>query len=683
MAELQRDDGEHDGRESRADGSWPHSPQDVARLALIIRAVLVGVGVVWTSVVLLAGGFIPRHAWEQGRRALVWRPVGAKVKGVEAVTAVKTAAASRPEGPSGDEPVRPTAEARIRYEFTLDGRTYAGQYRRPKGRGGNEFERSLARPLAPGDSVTAWYDPADPSRHELDPCARPSGAAFSLVFIPFKAAGLWFLAMGLLSGRLRRKLTDIWTLNEEHERSGRRGRPPKPYLGLVWPFRALGAYVVLSFAGAFVLFNASMGMPWRPAWALAAGLAAGLPVLALAYGWIWHRIHKAKAARMEREGAGAAAPAVSLPAPLEFAGADGEAPPPVPSGWKTVALLAFFGLFWCSLTGMFLSFVVYSLVRHADAMVRYRPAPAVVVASRVETGTDSDGHATYRPAITYRYTVDGREFAAERITFDEVSTGNRRESPDWVAAHLPGTALTVYYDPARPSQAVLQREVSGSIWFLLLFLQPFILVGLGLIASVFGAIRSRRTRARFLAVRDEDVDRIPGWGAVVRHPDGPMEVRSGPPVWARPLAFAIGYGGVCFVSIYVLGFGGMVNARAGTPVAVALSSAALVGFAALWIAGRRLRAKVLRVDPLTRTVSCRHGKSEFEHPLEAVQGWIVRVVRDKDSSSDSGPSYSARLEMTLADSRETIHDFGYTDSEVRVAQRAAELLTRWTGKPVV
>ena len=320
MAELQRDDHERDGRDTPADGGWPRSPQDIAKLALIIRAVLVGVGVVWTEVALLIGEFVPRHEWEQGRRALVWRPVEAKVTGVEPVTAVKGAAASRPQGPSRDKPVRPTAEARIRYEFTLHGRTYAGQYHRAKGHGATEFERSPV----PGATLTAWYDPADPNTHDLAPFDRPARAAIALATTPFKVVGLWLLAMGLLCGGLRKKLTAVWILCEEHERSGRRGKGRKPYLGLQWPFRAVGAYFVLSFAGAVALFIASMAMPRRHAWALAAGLAAGLPILALAYGWLWHRARSAKALRTEPAGSGADGLLMSSPA-LDRAGA--EAPP--------------------------------------------------------------------------------------------------------------------------------------------------------------------------------------------------------------------------------------------------------------------------------------------------------------------------------------------------------------------
>lgn len=50
---------------------------------------------------------------------------------------------------------------------------------------------------------------------------------------------------------------------------------------------------------------------------------------------------------------------------------------------------------------------------------------------------------------------------------------------EFVAAHPPGSAVTVFYDPASPATAVLESGFDGRDIFLPLFLLPFNVVMLG------------------------------------------------------------------------------------------------------------------------------------------------------------------------------------------------------------
>jgi hypothetical protein len=85
---------------------------------------------------------------------------------------------------------------------------------------------------------------------------------------------------------------------------------------------------------------------------------------------------------------------------------------------------------------------------------RWPSAPGIVVSAAVAGG----GKGGYRPQIVYQYEVAGVTYASDRYTLGTMSHGGRDGSEATVAAHAPGTPVRVYYDPADPSQATLQRD---------------------------------------------------------------------------------------------------------------------------------------------------------------------------------------------------------------------------------
>ena len=92
--------------------------------------------------------------------------------------------------------------------------------------------------------------------------------------------------------------------------------------------------------------------------------------------------------------------------------------------------------------------------------------PAVsctVLTSEVGRHSDSDG-TTYSVDITYRYTVDGREYTGDRYNFMGGSSSGRSGKAKVVKAHPPGSEHLVYVDPDDPTRAVLTRELGWEIW---------------------------------------------------------------------------------------------------------------------------------------------------------------------------------------------------------------------------
>jgi hypothetical protein len=80
-----------------------------------------------------------------------------------------------------------------------------------------------------------------------------------------------------------------------------------------------------------------------------------------------------------------------------------------------------------------------------------------VLLSRVEVvGGD---YARTEPRIQYEYTVGAQSYRSERIKAGGTlfKVVNNRDAYDMVDRYPVGAEVTVYYDPANPSQATLQR----------------------------------------------------------------------------------------------------------------------------------------------------------------------------------------------------------------------------------
>lgn len=82
-----------------------------------------------------------------------------------------------------------------------------------------------------------------------------------------------------------------------------------------------------------------------------------------------------------------------------------------------------------------------------------------VVKSRVEvSGGD---YVSVMPRVVYEYEVNGQNYKSELIRagdkFLRIQTGGSRTAYDIVDKYPEGSAVTVYYNPQNPSEAVLER----------------------------------------------------------------------------------------------------------------------------------------------------------------------------------------------------------------------------------
>ena len=117
-----------------------------------------------------------------------------------------------------------------------------------------------------------------------------------------------------------------------------------------------------------------------------------------------------------------------------------------------------FALLWLVFTGLFAYVAGGAYVKQWRASVAYVPSPGVVVRSDVKT-VRWRNHDDYRPVIAYRYTVSGADFESRRYAFATYHVyQDADEAGRVVRQYPPGAAVTVYYDPGRPANAVLNAS---------------------------------------------------------------------------------------------------------------------------------------------------------------------------------------------------------------------------------
>ena len=83
-----------------------------------------------------------------------------------------------------------------------------------------------------------------------------------------------------------------------------------------------------------------------------------------------------------------------------------------------------------------------------------------VVNSYVEEYRDADQSPSYYARVVYQYAVDGELYASQQVSFGIVkSYAGQNGASKALQAYPVGKEVTVYYDPADPAEAVLERRI--------------------------------------------------------------------------------------------------------------------------------------------------------------------------------------------------------------------------------
>ncbi len=356
-------------------------------------------------------------------------------------------------------------------------------------------------------------------------------------------------------------------------------------------------------------------------------------------------------------------------------------------GWiKKLLFLAAVTAFWCGITGVFVGIVIHTFLKTAVAGKDFATAQGKVLNSEVKTSHGSKSN-TYSALVRYTYTVDGKVYTSDRYSYDSWGSSDAAHANQVVAANRPGKAVTVYYSASDPSDAVLTIKPEPVTYIMLLAMQPFALVGLGLLGSLLALPVARGRIRRFLLMRQNrpPMD-IPTWGR--------LEI-SGQTAWVQGrrrflAAFAMGYGAAIFVAIFpVVFFYGEKNVRP-EHVYLATAIAGGIGLLAALLAVSKARSRVT-LDGATRIVSVVSRKRNLSFRIDDVQSWVIRPAqggRFRDMSGGTTTLVPALLTAKLASDEEMpVHVFGGTipymagEELASIAAKTAEVFSALTGKP--
>ncbi len=113
-----------------------------------------------------------------------------------------------------------------------------------------------------------------------------------------------------------------------------------------------------------------------------------------------------------------------------------------------------------------------------------------LVRVRTSTGLSTTRLARrYRARVVYQYAAGGAIHRGERLHFGAAFVSSGTGAAERTVARLPlGAAVTVYYNPDDPADAVLERRVGWGTHVLWICTLLVLAAAVGIVAAIFGSI---------------------------------------------------------------------------------------------------------------------------------------------------------------------------------------------------
>lgn len=123
----------------------------------------------------------------------------------------------------------------------------------------------------------------------------------------------------------------------------------------------------------------------------------------------------------------------------------------------------FFAVIMLLIGALLISLGLFTLQRHRAA-AGWPQAPAVIEVSEIVAERHFNDNLMYRPKIRYRYSAPGGPFAGDKMANTGKLYTKEKEAQRIAARYPVGGTVMARYNPADPSEAVLERGASGGIW---------------------------------------------------------------------------------------------------------------------------------------------------------------------------------------------------------------------------
>ena len=142
----------------------------------------------------------------------------------------------------------------------------------------------------------------------------------------------------------------------------------------------------------------------------------------------------------------------SQPPSQTFASSDAQRRQVSPAAAKAVFLIFL-------LAGLGVSYYGYTIYATGEASKSWPTASGTIIESRVVSSQDSDGGVTYKASIGYSYSVSGRTYSSGTVSSGDYGSSDRSHAQGVVSDHPLDSKVTVYYDPANPTNALLEPGI--------------------------------------------------------------------------------------------------------------------------------------------------------------------------------------------------------------------------------
>ena len=150
----------------------------------------------------------------------------------------------------------------------------------------------------------------------------------------------------------------------------------------------------------------------------------------------------------------------------------------------TIPFLIFIGI---------LVIVMLRSVLKGSASKRWPETDGRILSSEVTSHRSLDSNGTHttmhEPAIRYEYNANGQHYESKEISFGGINGTSSTDFAEGIVARFAaGSSVRVFYNPAKPSEAVLEHSGAGCNMVLLLL---FSVIELGLIVLLVAGLTGK------------------------------------------------------------------------------------------------------------------------------------------------------------------------------------------------
>jgi len=136
--------------------------------------------------------------------------------------------------------------------------------------------------------------------------------------------------------------------------------------------------------------------------------------------------------------------------------------------------------------GMFFFVKALGISKNVGAGADWLSVEGKVIKSELtSTWSSNAGGVNYHLNIEYVYTVNGKDFTSDVVAFGGVLDGNfPKMRKRYIERYPKGGVVKVYYDPAKPENAVLEPNENIAIFYYVVA-SVFVLLGIVFVSNFF------------------------------------------------------------------------------------------------------------------------------------------------------------------------------------------------------